>query len=89
MAITRIQYRRDTTSNWTYYNPVLAPGEPGYDLDLLTYKVGDGVTPWLSLPEFEGPPGAIDSDVTAIVQVTQAEYDALPVKVPTTLYIVT
>lgn len=46
----KIQFRRDTTANWTSVNPILSDGEPGYDKDLEQFKVGDGVTAWLSLP---------------------------------------
>jgi hypothetical protein len=36
-----------------------------------------------------GPSGAINSDITAIVTLTQAAYNALSPKVATTLYIIT
>lgn len=52
---TKIQLRRDTPANWTSYNPVLAPGEPGCELtgsplQCTAQKIGDGVTHWLDLP---------------------------------------
>ena len=46
---SRIQYRRDTASNWTSENPVLASGEPGYETDTGKEKIGDGSTAWTSL----------------------------------------
>ena len=48
MAV-QIQLRRDTASNWTGTNPVLAIGEPGVETDTLKVKVGDGATAWNSL----------------------------------------
>lgn len=48
MAV-KIQIRRDTTSNWTSNNPVLAQGEIGWDTVLKKGKVGDGSTAWSSL----------------------------------------
>jgi len=48
MAV-RIQFRRDTASNWAAENPVLAVGELGLVTDTGAYKVGDGVTAWNSL----------------------------------------
>jgi hypothetical protein len=48
MAV-RIQLRRDTASNWTSNNPILAQGEIGYDLTNNNFKVGDGTTAWSSL----------------------------------------
>lgn len=51
----RIQLRRDTAANWEAANPVLAQGEPGYDLDNDILKVGDGETPWLDLDDIQAP----------------------------------
>ena len=48
MAV-KIQLRRDTASNWTAANTVLALGEPGVETDTLKLKVGDGITAWTSL----------------------------------------
>lgn len=41
--------RRDTRANWNTTNPVLAAGEPGYDLTLKKVKWGDGVSAWKAL----------------------------------------
>ena len=49
--IQRIVIRRDTTANWSLYNPILASGEFGLDQTNDDIKMGDGVTPWLSLPK--------------------------------------
>ena len=45
----QIQYRRDTSTNWTSQNPTLLAGEPGYETDTGKYKIGDGSTAWTSL----------------------------------------
>ena len=45
----RIQIRRDTASNWTSANPVLADGEIGWERDTNQFKVGNGTTAWNSL----------------------------------------
>jgi hypothetical protein len=47
---TRIQIRRDTSTNWENNNPVLALGEPGLETDTLIVKYGDGSSTWNSLP---------------------------------------
>jgi hypothetical protein len=52
-----IKLRRDTTTNWSTDNPVLAEGETGWDTDLLRVKLGDGVTAWNDLP-YAVDPGA-------------------------------
>lgn len=48
--IDRIRLRRDTSSDWSFYNPVLSSGEPGVELDTNRIKVGNGITEWNDLP---------------------------------------
>lgn len=48
-----IQLRRDTAAAFTTANPTLAPGEPAYETDTRKLKVGNGTTPWASLPYFD------------------------------------
>ena len=45
----KIQFRRDTSSNWSSVNPTLAAGEMGYDTTNDILKIGDGSTAWNSL----------------------------------------
>ena len=49
MAMT-IQFKRGTSARWEELNPILAEGEPGYDLDKGRIKIGNGITPWSELP---------------------------------------
>jgi Major tropism determinant N-terminal domain len=49
MAYKRILLRRDTASNWTSGNPVLASGELGYETNTGKFKIGNGSTAWNSL----------------------------------------
>ena len=49
MSFGRFQFRRDTTTNWTAENPVLASGELGLDTDEMLFKIGDGTTAWADL----------------------------------------
>lgn len=46
-----IQLKRGSASKWTILNPVLAAGEPGYDRDNHSLKIGNGVDSWNNLPE--------------------------------------
>ena len=48
MAI-KIQFRRDTSTNWSSNNPVLKEAELGFDTTKQQFKVGDGSTAWNSL----------------------------------------
>ena len=53
------QLRRGTTSQWSTTNPVLAQGELAEDTTLYILKLGDGLTPWNSLPQYGiGPTGS-------------------------------
>lgn len=57
----RIQFRRDTTVNWTLYRDVIpAAGEPCFDVDLHTLKIGDGHTTYENLPTIGGVDVAAD-----------------------------
>ena len=44
-----IQIRRDTAANWAGADPILAQGELGLETDTDKLKVGDGITPWVTL----------------------------------------
>jgi len=67
-----IQLRRDTATNWTSANPVLAQGELGVETDTDKIKVGDGSTAWTSLGYLIDTGGyALSADVY-----TQAQSDA-------------
>lgn len=47
-----ILLRRDTQHDWERANPVLAHGEPGYEVDTGKLKVGNGTSRWLDLSYF-------------------------------------
>lgn len=55
---SRIQLRRGKAVFWADENPVLHPGEPGYETDTRRLKIGDGVTFWNELDYF----GTLPSD---------------------------
>lgn len=48
-ANTSIRLRKGTSTQWTTGNPVLASGEPGYDITNNILKIGDGSTTWSQL----------------------------------------
>lgn len=50
--ITTFKFRRGQSSAWEAKNPILAAGEPGYELDTRLFKIGDGTTRWMVLPYF-------------------------------------
>lgn len=59
-----IQIRRDTTANWTNTNPTPAEGEHCLDTSTGFFRIGDGTTPYVSLPVFTH--GASIADVMGI-----------------------
>ena len=77
---TKIQMRRDTTANWILNkDAVPAAGEPCFDLDLGTLRVGDGVTTYENLKaigtsaaHFEGVRGDGENDNDVIARVLAA-----------------
>lgn len=48
--MTRIQVRRDTSSNWTSNNPTPASGEMCYETDTGKLKIGNGTDIYTNLP---------------------------------------
>ena len=73
--ISRFQFRRDTTENWLLNKDTIpAAGEPCYDLDLKTLRIGDGVTPYEHLLVVGGGEGG---DTSAL----QEAIDALQIKI--------
>ena len=59
MPFIQLQFRRDTASNWTTANPLLASGEMAIETDTQLFKIGDGHSTWTQLPYggIRGPPG--------------------------------
>ena len=47
-----MQQRRGTASQWTSANPVLNPGELGWESDTNKFKIGDGTNHWADLDYF-------------------------------------
>lgn len=70
MAIKNlIQLRKGSASEWSSINPILASGEPGYDLTNNIIKVGDGATSWNNLSGIgssSSSSSSVDLDTTLI-----------------------
>lgn len=61
--MTRIQIRRDTSTNWSVNNPTPANGEPCYETDTRKFKIGDGVTKYTNLPYQGGGGGSAPTNM--------------------------
>lgn len=44
-----IKLKRGQSASWTRLNPILEPGEPGFEMDTGRLKIGNGLTPWNEL----------------------------------------
>lgn len=51
---TIFQFKRGQSEAWERNNPILAAGEPGFELDTNLLKIGDGVTAYNDLEYFNG-----------------------------------
>lgn len=51
---TIFQFKRGLSEAWQRVNPVLRPGEPGYELDTGKLKIGNGETAWNDLEYYGG-----------------------------------
>jgi hypothetical protein len=66
MAV-QIQLRNDTAANWTLFDPILAQGEIGVEIDTEQFKIGNGLDTWSDLAYGglvgpQGPSGADGAD---------------------------
>lgn len=75
---TRMLQRRGTAAEWAAQNPILGDGEMGYETDTKVFKIGDGVTPWVTLTSGFVNVSLFDTkgDILA------ASADNTPIKVP-------
>jgi hypothetical protein len=60
MAFVQFQHRHDTMANWNLFNPILAPGETGLEIDTSLFKIGNGINNWKSL-QYGGTKGSTGS----------------------------
>ena len=95
----KIQFRRATEAEFMSAGTVLASGEPGWATDSKVLKVGNGTSTWASLSGVGSaggttanmvlstpPVGA--SGITNIVQISQANFNALGSYSPNTAYLI-
>ena len=47
---TTFQFKRGDAEKWNELNPILAEGEPGFELDTGKFKIGNGINTWKELP---------------------------------------
>lgn len=69
---TRIRFRKGTESEWSSSNPILASGEPGYDLTNNLLKIGDGETNWSNLTGITGGGGGGGLTQSQVVEIVNS-----------------
>jgi hypothetical protein len=94
----KIQFRRATEAEFLSASTVLASGEPGWATDSKVLKVGNGLTSWASLSGVGVLPTNVvfstttdipnASGITNIVQISQANFNALGSYSPNTAYLI-
>lgn len=50
MSLIRMRQRRGSSAQWSGTNPILEPGELGFEIDTNNLKIGDGQKTWNNLP---------------------------------------
>ena len=59
MKPARLLFRADKTAGWQTNNPVLLLGEPGYDVQMSSFRIGDGQNNWNNLKDISSKPGPV------------------------------
>lgn len=72
---TTFQLKRAKSDRWAALNPILAKGEPGFELDTGLLKIGNGVTHWRNLGYIGDFSSGDESDIGLISRVTNLEQD--------------
>lgn len=67
---TTFKLRRGQSTEWSSINPLLADGEPGFELDTFKLKIGNGSDKWNALPYVASPNGSIVTDESVIFVVS-------------------
>ena len=81
---TTIQFRRDSTANWLANKDVIpAAGEPCFDLDQGTLKIGDGITKYADLKIMASYQNVIEKIRMAGVDLPVAEDNSVEIPLAT------
>lgn len=77
--LTQMLQRRGTASEWSTANPVLKDGEIAIIEGTRTFKVGDGITVWNSLPTWHADIDAayVASQISALINSAPSILDTL------------
>lgn len=68
-----MQQRRGTSEQWTLANPILAPGEIGFETDENRFKIGDGTNRWNTLPYFTNSESLPEIDLSGYATIEDLE----------------
>lgn len=79
---TEMKQRRDTAASWATKNEVLGDGVIGVVRETHQFKIGDGVTPWNSLPFSVISPQMFDAIGDLLVGTGSDTFEKLPTGTP-------
>ena len=83
---TKIQLRRDTSTNWTANNPILDAGELGFETDTGKFKIGNGTSTWTSKVYSSVSASELSTKADTATTYSKTEVDALiPTVTPETV----
>lgn len=73
--INLIQFRKGTGQDWSLADPILASGEPAFNITDYTLKIGDGVSNWSELPNIGGS-GVVSSGTDTYIDSGSFNYSS-------------
>ena len=76
--MTTMLQKRGNSDEWAELNPTLDSGEIGYEEDTHLFKVGDGTTPWGSLPVDYIPKSIVTQKGSLLVASGPSQLEELP-----------
>lgn len=74
---TTIKLKRGLAASWVKLNPILAPGEPGFELDTGLLKIGNGHCRWNDLPYIGGGSGDLQEEWEVINRPTHYDFPSV------------
>ena len=90
-VLAHYQFRNDSAADWTSVNPTLLLGEIGLESDTHQLKMGDGVTPWVTLSYLSAGPQGVPGPQGVSAQTfgsTTLDFGSLPGKADASVVVI-
>jgi len=79
---TSLHLRKGSATGWSSTNPVLDPGEPGFETDTKKIKIGNGADAWNDLPYLTFDGGNIDDMIASSTPMPTSTPNPTPTSTP-------